>query len=349
MTTRMTKPNDSRPRWQRWLAPMLLASLGLHGLILLVPTGASQDEAIPPPDPEQDSVAITRIPPAAPASPAESPLNSRPAGNLPPTTGQRPTADPRGIARIQRPSDPNPNSAVASPSPTRPPAASQRNPGQNSPRPQGSGSGGNARDSRTPESATTTRPTGSSPGTAPSASPAPAAPSAPPANSQPLSGNDLREQLQAYAAQLNLPQGRIDRLAANLRQRFRFDAVASADEVFPLNQTQWQDAIRQDTGVADLSPEALPDPVPLVYRQRVCLAQAPGPVKVGIVTNPDGSHHGDPVVLQSSGYGAVDEKALKAIADQPLPTADHPKAYVLTVQPSVDSGHNPCLDPTSAP
>ena len=73
MTTQMTKPNDSRPRWQRWLAPMLLASLGLHGLILLVPTGASQDEAIPPPDPEQDSVAITRIPPAAPASPAESP------------------------------------------------------------------------------------------------------------------------------------------------------------------------------------------------------------------------------------------------------------------------------------
>ncbi|MGB7312515.1 MAG: hypothetical protein WA939_06255, partial [Nodosilinea sp.] len=43
---------------------MLLASLGLHGLVLMLPAGSGGEAVIPPPDPEQDSVAITRVPPA---------------------------------------------------------------------------------------------------------------------------------------------------------------------------------------------------------------------------------------------------------------------------------------------
>lgn len=338
-----TKPQT--PPWQRLLAPMLLASLGLHGVILMVPTGASGDKPIPLPDPEQDNIAISRVPPTAPASPADATLGNRPAahptgaGQVPPSQGP---AALGAIAQIQRPSAPTNH---------QPAASTPRNPGQTqaSPRTQGNDASGHASDSPS----TAPRPTAPRTGTAPAPSPnqtpvAPPIPSAPPADSQPLSGNDRREQLQAYAAHLNLPQEQIDRLAASIRRRFHYDAVASADQIFPINQTLWQTAIRQDTGLVDLAPEALPAPVPLVYRQRVCLAQEPGPVKMGIVVNPDGSHHGDPVVLQSSGYGAVDEKALKALADQPLPTADHLKAYVFTVDPELDYGRNPCIDPNPA-
>ncbi|PSN06736.1 hypothetical protein C7293_30800, partial [filamentous cyanobacterium CCT1] len=56
-------PNGSlrKSPWQILLAPMLLASLGLHGLFLVMPTGVSSEAPIPPPDPEQDSIAITRV------------------------------------------------------------------------------------------------------------------------------------------------------------------------------------------------------------------------------------------------------------------------------------------------
>lgn len=158
-------------------------------------------------------------------------------------------------------------------------------------------------------------------------------------------GRELREQLQAYVATLNLPQTQVDRLVDSLRHRFRYDAVASADAVLPINQTQWQRLIRQETRMADLTPKPWPDSVSMVYRQRVCLAPEPGPVTLGVVTEADGSLRGDPAVLQSSGYGAVDDKARAALAEQDFPAAETIQAYILTVEPELDYGRRPCLDP----
>jgi hypothetical protein len=60
-------PQQNRPLWQYLLAPMLLLSLVLHGVVLFVPTGVSEDALVPPPDPEEDGIAISRIePPASP-------------------------------------------------------------------------------------------------------------------------------------------------------------------------------------------------------------------------------------------------------------------------------------------
>ena len=338
------------PLWQRLLAPMLLASLGLHGLILLVPTGASQEEVIPPPDPEQDSVAITRIPPANPASDGDEATTAGrpPVGQTPP--GQSPNAPRGGIARIQRSSAGSgtgvrggssslsrttPNRAPSRTAPRQSSQSSTPSRSQTSTPAQGSASGADRPSSSSPGARST-------PAAQPSAPPSSAS-TAPPAPSQPLDASELRAQLQAYAAELNLPQSRIDRLAAAIRERFSYDAVASANEVLPINQTQWQDLIRQATGIADLTPATLPDPLPMVYRQRACLTPAPGSVKVGILANPDGSHHSDPVVLQGSGYGAVDEKALKTVMEQEFLTAEAIKAYILTVEPDIDYGPNPCL------
>lgn len=158
----------------------------------------------------------------------------------------------------------------------------------------------------------------------------------------------LREQLQAYAARLNLPQAQVDHLAASIRDRFRYNADAQSEEALARQQNQWQALIREETGRADLVPEPLAPPLAMVYRQRICLDPAPGEVKVGVLANPDGSHRGDPMVLQSSGYGAVDDQALALVANQAMPTADRPNAYLVTVAPRVDPGPRPCIAPAPA-
>lgn len=56
-------PQNQRPLWQYLIAPMLFLSLVLHGVILFIPTGASEDALVPPPDPEEDGIAISRIEP----------------------------------------------------------------------------------------------------------------------------------------------------------------------------------------------------------------------------------------------------------------------------------------------
>ncbi|MEM9118276.1 MAG: hypothetical protein AAGD09_10390 [Cyanobacteria bacterium P01_F01_bin.56] len=50
-----------KPTWYFLLAPMLLASIGLHALILFVPTGPAEEDLLPPPDPEEDGVAVIKI------------------------------------------------------------------------------------------------------------------------------------------------------------------------------------------------------------------------------------------------------------------------------------------------
>ncbi|NEQ46407.1 MAG: hypothetical protein F6K00_23835 [Leptolyngbya sp. SIOISBB] len=50
-----------KPAWYFLLAPMLLASVGLHALVLFVPTGPAEESLLPPPDPEEDGVAVIKI------------------------------------------------------------------------------------------------------------------------------------------------------------------------------------------------------------------------------------------------------------------------------------------------
>ena len=53
------------PRRSR-LAMLLSASLGLHALFLFIPLAGSNQEAIPPPNPAEDNIAITRVPHSQP-------------------------------------------------------------------------------------------------------------------------------------------------------------------------------------------------------------------------------------------------------------------------------------------
>ncbi|MBE9141484.1 hypothetical protein IQ254_30575, partial [Nodosilinea sp. LEGE 07088] len=119
------KINFRGPRspWQTLLAPLLLASLGLHALLLMLPVGSSDEAVIPPPDPDQDTVAITRVPPAgtpdAAATPGTTPAPGPPAQPLASTTTPAPATAPRRAAVPPRsqPAQPQSRSTASEPRP----------------------------------------------------------------------------------------------------------------------------------------------------------------------------------------------------------------------------------------
>jgi len=112
----------------RWLiAPMLLVSLGLHGLFLFLPTGPAEEDLLPPPDPEEDGVAVIKIdapsgrPTAANTNPGtvKTAQPTNPAAQPPATaTAGRPAPAQQTSQRVNsRPSDrpsPDPNNADSS-------------------------------------------------------------------------------------------------------------------------------------------------------------------------------------------------------------------------------------------
>ncbi|MEA5450851.1 TonB family protein [Leptolyngbya sp. CCNP1308] len=317
MTTRFAPSERSRPLWQLLLAPMLLASLGLHALVLMLPAGTSDDALVPPPDPEQDSIAITRVPPAGEPDAAGTTA-------LPPTPLQG-----RPAIAAQSPS------TTAAPRPAVTQSRSQ--PRSSQPRPR-------------PSAAPSARSQSAQPPTAPANPPAaPAAPAtpppSPPSSTQPLFDGEIGPQLLAYVAALNLPQAKVDRAAEYIQNRFSFNAAAVTRDAFTTNQNEWISALRQEPGLGDLSPEINRSEFSTVYPQRVCLTDAPGEIAVGAVVNPDGSWRGAPTLLRSSGYGALDRKALQEIQRHRFAASDGIKAYVLTLDTSVDYGGRPCLNP----
>ena len=315
MTTHFPTPEKSRPLWQVLLAPMLLASLGLHGLVLMLPAGSSNEAMIPPPDPEQDSVAITRVPPAG-----ESEIVTPGAEATPPAVAPGTPVGTAGarVNAVRSPASPVPPAQRTGPvnqasSPALPPG---------------------------PPPAQT--PTASAPATpAPAATPPPTAPAA--SSSQPLFEGDLGERLQTYVARLNLPQERIDQLLAAIGQRLVYSDLNTSDADYSQNLSRWQQAIRAETGLTALTPEAAPTELPITYYQRACLSEEPGTAQVGVIVSPVGSPRREPVLLRSSGYGIVDAKALRTVADHRFPRGGEVKAYTVTLPTEVDHGPSDCL------
>ncbi|WP_156119655.1 energy transducer TonB [Leptolyngbya sp. KIOST-1] len=312
---RFTASKPSRPLRQL-LAPMLLASLALHGLVLMLPSGSSSDVVIPPPDPEQDSVAITRVPPAGTPDTEAAPPPLAPAV-APATVG---TAATPVQPQPTRPSTPV-RPAQASPAAARPRGGTT----QSTPRANGAVPPSTSADS--PPSATPATP--------------PAPPSAPSA-SQPLFEGDLGERLRAYVAGLSLSPERIEQLRAAILQRVTYTAEATTTAAYEQNLSQWQQTIRTETGLSDLTPAPAPEDLAVTVVQRACLSEPPGPVQAGVLVSPSGTVRSQPVVLRSSGYGVVDDRALQAVASHQFPSASEARAFTVTIATEL-AGQSDCL------
>lgn len=316
MTNRFAASKKARPLWQLLLAPMLLASLGLHGLVLMLPAGTADDAPLPPPDPEQDSVAITRVPPAGTADATAAP------------TSLAPAVAPAAVGAAVAPLQPQPVTQRPPARPAQSPPATARPRGTT---PQAAVQAGDA--------AQPSAPAASSPPAEPTA---PSAPLAAPVASQPLFEGDLGERLQTYVAGLNLPLERVEQMRTAILQRVTYTAEATTAAAYEQNLSQWQQTIRTHTGLGDLTPAPAPQPLAVTYYQRACLSEPPGPVQMGVLVSPSGTARSQPVVLRSSGYGAVDDHALRAVASHQFPRASEARAYTVTVDTEV-VGQSDCL------
>jgi TonB family protein len=179
----------------------------------------------------------------------------------------------------------------------------------------------------------------------PNNTPSPAATTPPPPAPPSLPFATNMGDLLAYVAGLNLPQGKIDRAAEYIENRFVFDREAITRSTLNANQQRWETDIRDQTGNDDLDPELYRDRFTAVYRQRVCLSDMPGEIRIGALVNPDGTWRSEPALLRSSGYGALDRRALRDIQKHRFEPAAGVQAHILTVETSVDYGERPCLDP----
>ena len=311
---------NKRPLWQTLLAPMLLASLGLHGLFLLIPMASSDEAVIPPPDPEQDNIAITRIPPAATATAQPSAAT---------TTGTQAMTQ-RPVATATAPARPAPGPTPASPPPTAPQAVQPR-PGARPSNPPNSSALPNLPEQGNSSDTATSRPLNPNPSVSNSRPTIPAL------------GQNRRDNILAYVAGLDLSQARIDQLAANIWRQYGYSVFNTSRGEYTDNLTQWQNDLQAETGLADLTAEEDRTEFKVEIDRRVCLVEPPGDIKIGFVVNPDGSLRQDPVLLRSSGYEDLNQQAMDRVSQYQPPATDAVKAYTVTVETGVNYGAYNCL------
>jgi hypothetical protein len=326
-------PQANRPLWQILLAPMLLASLGLHALFLMIPVASSDEAVIPPPDPEQDNIAITRIPPETSESAASNVPVTLPAAPLAATQGSVPSSPPRAQPLVQQPAiarsvNRQPSRTVAQPSRTATRTTNPNLPGLS-----------------TNRSSTRIPPTTQASETSPSVNP-PALPVPVPEPTIPALSANRKEELLAYIGSLSMAQDRLEQLSAFVWQTYGYSERNTTASDYTENRRQWQTEIRELTGIADLTPAEYrpPENLSVTLQRRVCFSKEPGEIKIGTVVNPGGSLQGEPVVLRSSGYSTFDEKAVEAVADHILPAEETTKAYTVTVLAEPDYGDRKCFE-----
>lgn len=306
MKSSAEKPNK-RPLWQFLVPPMLLLSLGLHGVFLFMPVASSDEEPIPPPDPEEDGIAISKI----------DPPQSRQSTVLRTTTTQTTSVAP---ARPQT----RQSTAAGSQRATTDRANNRRTATTASP-------GRRTRDRRNDDPAELPEPEDSS---SAAASPNPDAPAV---SSEP-SRFQLPEDHADYIAQLsiNIPQQLLDYIA-QLRQDYDYTPKNTTDVEVEENTTEWLDELREAWEEPELEAETVSAEAGIEYPLRACLPIAPLDAKLGLEVTAAGEVEGAVNILRSTGYPGLNKAAFDAAKAHSFPESDHKRAYILTIPVEYDS------------
>lgn len=299
---------------------MLLASLGIHVGLLLLPMAASNDEALPPPDLEQDNIAITRIPPTAPSNPRAL------------------ASTPVAAAQIR-------------PTPTTAPLPAQSGATATSSRPTTQGTRQNRTDRGVRSHPSTPLSQGAVPNlnqSSRSVSPNPPALPLPSVEPQPFNPM-IHQRLLAHAQTLTLPPIQIAQLAGGLSQWYAYSPANTSGTDFSANLSRWIEAVKQAAAQPNLWNEPLEPPLTVEHYRRVCLMPAPQTAVVGVVVSPSGALQGEPTLLQSTGYGFLNTVVLDAVKRNSFPAPGELKAYTVDVTVRVDYGSLDCLKPYVQP
>ncbi|HEY9762910.1 MAG TPA: hypothetical protein V6D07_10315 [Trichocoleus sp.] len=321
------KPYRFQPKsnsWRRLLAPMLLLSLGVHGALLMIPVGSSDEAAIPPPDPEQDNIAIIRIPPPATQTkqaPEQALIPSTPLARSAQTTPVQQAAQPGLVSRQARTQASNQSQTQV--------RRTNQQPEQ--------------RSTRETSQATTPNPA-SSPTAA--ATPTPAPPSLPLSDvERPFFNPAISQRLLAHVQSLRQRQSQLNEMVPDLIKQYVYSAENTSGEVFGSNLAAWVADVKQATGNADLRNEALQPSLTLKHYRRVCLTPPPQKAFVGALVSPTGAIQDTPKLLQSTGYPFLNDVVLETVKTHTFPSTGTQKAYTIDVNVQIDYGSTDCLKP----
>ncbi|MGF1457941.1 MAG: hypothetical protein ACFBSG_02845 [Leptolyngbyaceae cyanobacterium] len=293
------RSKKASPQYWRWLlAPMLLVSVGLHGLVLFTPVGPSDDDLLPPPDPEEDGIAITKI--DAPTPRVSTPPTN--AGTVKTAPQTQTAARPSGATTASRRSS---GAAQGTRSNSQSSVSSQRS------RASGTSAQPQVPDLSDVPSADNPNPPNPDVGRSTSG-----IGRTPGANT--ASGPTPFEQYIAVFAEYN--------------------GVKVSDEDAAAAQMTWLESFSdRGAEFTNLEIEPLDGLDPLPYEANICLPSAPRKAQLLVLVDAEGTVDPYQPFVQRTGYRNFDNAAADQIRQYSFPDTDEPKAYLAEVSVDYDA------------
>ena len=316
--------------------PIFLLAAGLHAGLLLIPVaGGSSDTAVPAPDPEGESITVTRIPPKT----TSSVRSATPSTSLP-LAASRPNSPAVTVRQTV------PGAQTAAQARARQTDASQPSQRSTSRSPNNRRRANNTT-STTSSNRTTRRDSANEITTLPSA----------PSNS---TGADTPEPqtVQAPPTLIGLKNGAQSREVPNILQTFlmrlRHSVRRTTEPEVEEAKQVWLADLEQQPGAELSSPNMLPKALEINYplvadddhgprRFFGCLTPEPTQGLVGVVIEPDGMLFNEPSLLRSSGYSFLNDIALNKIQDYAhFPDTSTRTAYMVDI--AINYDHDSCVN-----
>ena len=307
--------------------PVFLLAAGLHAGLLMIPVaGGSSDEIVPAPDPEGESITVTRIPPnTQPATPSEPTSAPRPAGatavRQPATT---PPVNQQGQQRQQQ--GQQRRSQTSQNSRDRTASSDNRRQANNQ---------SNRRANRDSDNEVAVLPANNSP--------------TPPSDNTPRTQTE-----QTPPTLVALKDGaqaqEVPKPLQNFLARLRHSILRTTEPEVEDAKQAWLVSLNEQPEIQVSEPQELDKSVEINYpliadgsrRFLSCLTPAPEKGLVGVVVNPDGAIAIEPTILRSSGYGFLNDIALDKLKDyQEFPDEDTQKLYTIDIE--VDYDKDACI------
>ena len=323
--------------------PIFLLAAGLHAGLLLIPVaGGSSEGLVPAPDPEGESISVTRIPPKAakPAKPGTAGQAAAPKANLPATTPATTTQAPTS----SKPTTGTNNNQQRSQSNTRSQSGQQRSSGSGSSSNRASnrgsqtnGSRRNNRNNRSNQTARNNQPPGlpdlpNNTNTVPNTVPV----------TVPSEGSTQKAPTLTALREGADSQG-IPSLLKDFLTRLQYSLQETRDLATAEAQQAWLAKLEEEPGIQVSTPQELEKALEINYPLTIedngprlinsCLNPLPKTGLIGIVVDENGKVTTEPMLLRSSGYPLLNDIALGNIKDyKEFPDSNAQKIYTVPVE-----------------
>ena len=314
--------------------PIFLLAAGLHAGLLMIPVaGGSSDEIVPAPNPEGESITVTRIPPKT-VQPGEQAAVPQSRSAVPPTT--------TGVTAVRQPVTRSQPAGAAQQQTQRPTQTSQSS---------DKGPTSSTNNRRQADSSNTERQTNRS--TSHSTNEIAVLPSdeSNTATNNAGSRPSATQTEQAAPTLVALKDGaqvqEVPKLLRDFLARLRHSVLRTTEPEVEEAKQAWLTTLREQPAVQISEPQALEKSLEISYpiitdnegprRYLSCLTPLPEKGLAGVVVNPDGAIATEPTLLRSSGYEFINDIALAKLQDYAdFPEADSQKLYTVDIEVNYD-------------